>query len=95
MSIVQRDESRCYLCGRNGNGDPLETHHIMFGPYRAKADKDGLTVKLCGARCHRLGPDSAHQNRQTNTKLKQDAQRAFEQTHSREEWLERYGRNYL
>lgn len=42
------DERVCWLCGRNGNGDPLECHHIFGGAMRKKSEKYGLKVYLCG-----------------------------------------------
>ena len=36
-----------------------------------------------------------HFNKKLDLKLKQDCQRKFEETHSREEFLEIIGRNYL
>lgn len=93
-SIIQDDPTHCYLCGRNGYEDPLELHHVFGGPRRHLADEDGLTVYLCGARCHRLGKFSAHNNRTIRRMLQAEAQTAYEQTHTHAEWMERYGRNY-
>ena len=28
-SIIQADRKVCFLCGRNGNWDPLECHHVF------------------------------------------------------------------
>lgn len=36
---------KCYLCG--AENVPLEKHHIMNGPKRDLAEKDGLYVYLC------------------------------------------------
>ena len=95
-SIVQEDCGCCFLCGRNGNGDPLEMHHIYPGnPNRKHSDEDGLFVYICGNRCHRNGKLSAHKSAVTDKYLKSVGQAAYERTHSREEFMERYGRNYL
>lgn len=94
-SILQEDKT-CFLCGRNGNGDPLEEHHIFGGTNRRLSEEDGLKVWLCGGRCHRCGKKSAHMNSDTSTFLKQEAQLAWESRYgSREAFLKRYGRNYL
>ena len=75
-SIIQSDRSYCFLCGRNGNGDRLEEHHIFFGIANKKiADKHGLTVYLCGNRCHRLGEKSVHKNAVICRKLQAYAQK--------------------
>lgn len=95
-SILQSDRSFCYLCGRNGNGDPLEKHHIFPGnPGRKKSEEYGLYVWLCGLRCHREGPASAHKCSLTSLRLKIDAQQAFEQTHTREEFIQEFGKSVL
>lgn len=94
-SIVQSD-NRCFLCGRNGNGDPLETHHIFFGPNRKLSDQDGMTVLLCGERCHRNGKNSVHMNATVDKKLKEIGQAVWEAHYGpTKEFIKRYGRNYL
>lgn len=94
-SILQEDETVCFLCGRNGNGDPLECHHIFGASNRKHSDKDGLFVWLCGNRCHRNGNMSAHKSAVTAELLKAEAQKAYEEKHSRAEFMKRYGKNYL
>lgn len=96
MKSIINDGDCCYLCGRNGNGDPLEVHHILGGPNRRLSDEDGLVVKLCGERCHRNGKNAVHRSRETDLLLKQKAQRVWEETYgTREEFRARYGRSYL
>ena len=95
-SLIQKDRSFCYLCGRNGNGDPLEEHHVFGGPNRKYSEKDGMKVRLCGDRCHRNGPDAVHHNHDTDIRLKQTAQRIWENTYgTREDFMRWYGKNYL
>lgn len=67
----------CFLCGRNGNGDPLEKHHIFGGALRKVSEKYGLVVNLCGERCHRNGPDSAHKSKETADYLHRYGQEKF------------------
>lgn len=95
-SIMQEDREHCYICGRNGNGDPLEAHHVFGGPNRKLSEKDGLKVYLCGEECHRNGKYSAHRNPDTSLFLKKKAQEKCEcKFGTREEFIKRYGRNYL
>ena len=94
-SILQEDETVCFLCGRNGSGDPLECLHIFGASNRKHSDKDGLFVFLCGNRCHRNGKLSAHQSAVTAELLKVEAQKAYEDRHTREAFVQRYGKNYL
>ena len=84
------DMEHCYLCGR-----PREcVHHIFFGPLRHIADKLRLVVPLCND-CHMFGRNAVHQNRGIDLELKRTAQLRYEETHSREDWFEKIGRNYL
>jgi hypothetical protein len=95
-SIMQEDNTSCFLCGRNGSSDPLELHHCFPGnPNRKHSDEDGLVVWLCGNRCHRNGNMSAHKSAVTAELLKAEAQKAYEEKHSRSEFMTRYGKNYL
>ena len=89
-SIIQT-EKVCYLCGKTVN---LERHHIFGGVANRKISEQlGLCVYLCHD-CH-TGKDGAQYNKFTNLRLKQDAQRAFEKTHTRDEWMKWIGKNYI
>lgn len=96
-SIIQDDWSKCFLCGRNGNGDGLEVHHIFYGTSNRKhSDEDGLVVRLCGRRCHRLGEHSAHKDREVNSYLRKTAQKAWEANYgTRQAFRSRYGMSVL
>ena len=96
-SILQHpeDRERCYMCMlRNDDySEPeyLERHHVMFGAgRRKKAEADGLTVMLC--RSHHY---EVHHDNTSRRGLCVIAQREYEKTHTRAEWMDRYGRNYL
>ena len=96
-SILHQNPGECYLCERSGairKWDYLEEHHIFGGPNRKISEQEGLKVKLCVWH-HRNGPDAVHRNVSMMRILQQDAQRAYEQTHSREEFMRLIGRNYL
>ena len=90
-------ERRCALCGRNGVGDPLEAHHIFGGANRKKSEKYGLTVWLCGNRCHREGAEAVHRNARSQEKLHIMGQlKAMkEQGWTEEEFRAVFGKNYL
>lgn len=93
-SILRQDMDTCYLCGSCGW---LETHHIFGGnPNRKISDKHGFTVRLC-PRCHRAGRDSVHnaRNQGKDLFLKQTCQRAYEEAHTREEFIALIGKSYL
>lgn len=87
----------CFLCGRNGNGDRLERHHIFGAAKRPLSEKYGLIVYLCGNRCHRNGEYSAEQNAEVAKYLHQYGQRkAMEDNNwTTEEFIKVFGKNYL
>lgn len=87
----------CWLCGRNGNEDPLDKHHIFGGSNRDKSEKYGLWVPLCHHRCHQFGRSAVHRNAETMQKLHEYGQQlAMERFGwSIEEFRAVFGRNYL
>lgn len=90
-------ENYCWLCGRNGKGDPLERHHIFGGPFRNKSEKYGLVVYLCGDRCHRNGRQSVHKNYETRLTISQYGQQKVmrEQGWTAEQFISEFGRNWI
>lgn len=88
----------CFLCGRNGTDEPLETHHIFNGTgLRKKSERYGLTVRLCSQRCHNGGKNSVHKNQDVDLQVKQYGQRiAMEENGwSVEDFIREFGKNYL
>jgi hypothetical protein len=90
-SIITEDMHTCMICKTTRN---IERHHVCFGSADRKiSDKYGLIVPLCSD-CHR-GRTGVHQCRAVDLKMKQLAQRTFEEKYSREKWMELFRRNYL
>lgn len=96
-SILQ-EEKECYITGAiEGDYVTLHQHHIFEGVGRKKrADEDGLWVWL-RAELHNASNYSVHSgnNKELDLQLKRRAQRAYEETHSRQSFIERYGKSYL
>jgi len=44
--IRKRDGYKCRVCGCNGNGNPLEVHHLYYEGLAWEVDDDGL-ITLC------------------------------------------------
>lgn len=88
---------KCFLCGGNGNGDPLDKHHIFGGSRRKKSERYGLVVDLCHNRCHIFGELAAHKNADTMRELHQYGQRkAMEENGwTTEDFIREFGKNYL
>lgn len=91
-SIVQDlSVERCFVCGSTRE---LELHHIMHGTAnRRLATRYKLTCWLC--RTHHTGRFGVHSNPELNRRLQMEAQTAFEKTHSHNEWMKIFGKNYL
>lgn len=87
----------CWLCGKNGTGDPLERHHIFGGPNRKMSEKYGLVVYLCGNSCHRLGKKAVHVCADTRIALRKYGQKkAMEENGwTREDFRKIFGKNYM
>lgn len=83
----------CALCGSKSK---VATHEIFYGTAnRKKSIEDGLVVNLCGDH-HNLSSNGVHFNKELDLELKQKAQKTYEEKlGSREDFIKRYGRNYL
>jgi len=75
-SIVQKDRNRCYLCGRvRTTFNPLDEHHVYFGPARPISERYGLKVYLCHFGCHLFSIKAVHNNAKRCRELQADVQR--------------------
>jgi len=88
--MLNNKEDGCFFCGRT---DQLECHHIFNKYDKKKAEEDGFLVFLCHT--HHNTPEGVHYRIQMRRYLQALAQEKYEETHSHEEWMQRYGRNYL
>ncbi len=99
MKSIIQSEKECFICRVNydvktTNG--LHEHHIFEGTARRKqSEKYGLKIWLCH-RHHTTDPRySIHYQKQLDLELKQLAQKKFEESHSREEFIEHFIKSYL
>lgn len=97
-SVLHQKDGTCYLCIRL-NADhsyypTVQEHHIFDGPNRNHSEAHGMKVYLCVGH-HTFGPESVHKNKANKRFLQREAQKAFEEEHSHEEFMEIFGRNYL
>lgn len=97
-SILHQKDGTCYLCiklRKDYRIHPVvHEHHIFGGPNRQISEAEGLKVYLC-LEHHLWGRQAVHNNHEIMRLLQQDGQRAYERTHSREEFMTLIGRNYL
>lgn len=98
MKSIMQSEKECYLCRKmfnicNERG--LHEHHIYEGyGRRRQSEAIGAKVWLC-AKHHNMSDYGIHFNKEEDMELKKACQRKYEETHSREEFMEKIGRNYL
>ena len=92
-SIIQRDDSKCFICHSQ---QWLEWHHIFGAALKKKSEKYGLMVRLCHY-CHNEPPRGVHQNRNIRRKLQAIAQkRAMEHYGWDEErFIKEFYKNYI
>ena len=91
-SILQ-SEKECYITGSTYN---LHKHHIYAGGRRQISEREGFWVYLRGD-LHNQSNIGVHgkDGHQLDLALKRACQRAYEETHSREEFMALIGKNYL
>lgn len=98
-SIMQQRDGMCYLCMELHDNycvhKHLHEHHIFGGTAnRRLSEKYGLKVYLCMDH-HMTGPEAAHSCPEVIDFLHKKGQQAFERNHSREAFMEIFGKNYL
>ena len=92
MKSILQTEKKCYICGCMGY---VEEHHVFHGTAnRKKSERHGLKVWLCYMH-HRDSTIGVHFNAELDRKLKEIGQAAFERQHSRREFMQEFGKNYL
>lgn len=96
-SIIQIDKTKCFICGQNPCGDPLDCHHIFNSYNRNNSEKYGLKVYLHHNKCHIFGKNSVHMNAKINLKLKRLAQQKAMEYYgwTIEDFRAIFGKNYL
>lgn len=97
-SILHCKDGTCYLCIMLDNNyrihPVVHEHHIFGGANRQISEAEGLKVYLCPEH-HISGQQAVHRNSKVMRIMHQDGQRAYERTHSRQQFMELIGRNYM
>lgn len=82
------EAGECFICFRHAD---TARHEIMQGICNRRLSKmDGLWINVC-PECH----DKIHANPKRYLWLKEAAQRLYESEYGHEDWMWRYGKNYL
>lgn len=92
FSLVQ-DVKQCYVCGETNN---IHIHEVFFGKNRKKSIEDGCCVYLCGKH-HNQSKDGVHFNHKLDLELKKQMELYWLKTYNKsiEDFIKRYGKNYL
>lgn len=97
-SILHKKNGTCYLCIRLHNDfryhKDLHEHHVFGGPNRDISEAEGFKVYL-DLEHHETGKEAVHLNAESMRLIQQDCQREYEKTHTRQQFMELIGRNYL
>ena len=89
---IMQTKRECLICGDDRR---LHRHHVFPGTAnRKQSEKYGCWVWLCPYH-HNSSMKSIHADEQMDLQLKQRTQRKFEETHTREEFREIFGRSWL
>lgn len=92
MKSIIQENKECLVCGTTQD---IHEHHIIYGTANRKlSEKYGLKVWLCGKH-HNLSNEGVHFNKELDMRLKQLAQRRFEEEYPEEDFLRVFGRNFL
>lgn len=93
-SIIQKDPTECYICGRNGAEDPLDKHHVFGGANRKLSEEDGLYIMVCHKRCH---IEKLHKDQTSAICMKAIGEGEWLRANNKtiEDFRARYGGNWL
>lgn len=94
MKSIMQKEKACYITGDTYN---LHKHHIYGGNgRRQKCEEFGFWCYLRGD-LHNQSEKGVHgrDGHALDLRLKEECQRAFERTHTREDFMRIIGRNYI
>lgn len=105
MNSIIQDKKECYFCralaeqeGYYGEltDKGLHRHHIIYGGGRRQlSEQYGLWIWLCAHHHNMGGEESVHGNKTLRRFTERIAQKAWETTKTRDEWMAVFGRNYL
>lgn len=92
FSLMQ-DNKQCYVCNTTLN---IHTHEVYHGKNRKKSIEDGCCVYLCG-RHHNQSNAGVHFNKELENILKKEMQLYWMKYYNKtiDDFIKRYGRNYL
>ncbi len=85
-SILTKDLDHCWLCGKS----PVDIHEIYGGANRKTSMQNGFCIPLCREHHEVITIKNTF-----SIYIKEFCQQKFEETHSRNEFMNLIGKNYL
>lgn len=98
-SILHSKDGTCYLCmklyGLYCEYRIVHEHHVYPGkPNRQISEANGFKVYLCPGH-HEFTKEAVHENHEYMMLIKTDCQRKYEETHTRQQFMDLVGKNFL
>lgn len=92
FSIIQKNKE-CIVCKTRLD---IHIHEVFFGKNRQKSIEDGCCIYLCGTH-HNMSNKGIHFDHELDLKMKQQMENAWLKYYNKtiEDFIERYGKNYL
>lgn len=73
----------------------LDRHEVFYGNGKREISiREGMVIFLTPKK-HNMSDEGIHFNREFDLKVKRIAQRKYEETHTREEFIQIFGKSYL
>ena len=91
MKSIMQSTKECFVTHSTAN---LHKHHIFYGSNRKKSEQYGCYVYLV-PELHNMSDMGVHFNKGFDLWLKRLCQGEFEKTHTRQEFMKIFGKNYL
>ena len=94
-SIIQ-NKNECFICKTNYDVEATNnlTEYLIFGEYPKQSNKYGLKINLC-CRHNNFNKYQEKFKNALELSLKQLAQKKFEVTRNRKEFIKHFSKNYL
>ena len=90
MNSIMQLRKECFVCHKTYD---LHKHHVYGGGNRQESEDNVLWCDLCFD--HHTGEHGVHKLPRADDALKKLCQEAFEEEHSREDFINLIGKSYL
>lgn len=86
-------KKQCYVCGTILN---IHTHEVFYGKNKKKSIEDGCCIYLCDTH-HNMSDKGIHFDHSLDLKIKKQMEKKWLEIYNKtiDDFIKRYGRNYL